>query len=57
MHMLSTGVLISPKSDQEGNKLQRPNCNIWKPLKNNTEGCPSNQVYAAAMTSVSDEKW
>ena len=28
-----------------------------KPLKNNSEGCPSNQVSAAAMTSASDEKW
>jgi len=23
----------------------------------NSEGCPSNQVSAAAMTSASDEKW
>ena len=28
-----------------------------KPLKNNSEICPSNQVSAAAMTSVSGEKW
>jgi len=52
-----TGVLISPQPDQEGNKLQRPNSNFCKPLKNNSEGCPSNQVSAAAMTSASDEKW
>jgi len=25
--------------------------------KKNSEGCPSNQVSAAAMTSASDEKW
>jgi glucose/arabinose dehydrogenase len=25
--------------------------------KNNSEGCPSNQVSAAAMTYASDEKW
>ena len=25
--------------------------------KRNSEGCPSNQVFAAAMTSASDEKW
>jgi len=25
--------------------------------KNNSEGCPSNHVSAAAMTSASDEKW
>ena len=31
--------------------------NFCKPLKKNSEGCPSNQVYAAAMTSMSDEKW
>ena len=30
---LSTGVLISPEPDQEGNKLQRPNSNFCKPLK------------------------
>ena len=28
-----------------------------KPLKKESEGCPSNQVSAAAMTSASDEKW
>ena len=53
----STGVLISPWPDQEGNKLQRPNSNFCKPLKNNSEGCPSNQVSAAAMNSASNEKW
>ena len=53
----STGMLISPQPDQEGNKLQRPNSNFCKPLKNNSEGCPSNQLFAAAMTSGSDEKW
>jgi len=32
--------------------------NFCKPLKKkNLEGCPSNQVSAAAMTSMSDEKW
>jgi len=31
--------------------------NFCKPLKKNSEGCPSNQVSAAAMTSTSDEKW
>ena len=31
--------------------------NFYKPLKNSSEGCPSNQVSAAAMTSASDEKW
>jgi len=30
--------------------------NFCKPLKNNSEGCPSNQVSAAAMTSASDKK-
>ena len=32
---------------------------LWKPLKRkkNSEGCPSNQVSAAAMTSASDVKW
>ena len=29
----NTGVLISPLSDQEGNKLQRPNSNFCNPLK------------------------
>ena len=52
-----TGVLISPYPYQKGNKLKRPNSNFCKPLKNNSEGCPSNQVSAAAMTSASDEKW
>jgi len=46
---------MSPKPDQKGNKLQRPNSNFCKPLKNNSEGCPSNQVSAAAMTSTSDK--
>ena len=31
--------------------------NFCKPLQNNSEGCPSNQLSAAAMTSASDEKW
>ena len=31
--------------------------NFCKPLKKKSEGCPSNQVSAAAMTSPSDEKW
>ena len=31
--------------------------NFCKPLKKNSEDCPSNQVSAAAMTSASDEKW
>ena len=31
--------------------------NFCKPLKKKSEGCPSNQVSTAAMTSVSDEKW
>jgi len=50
-------VLISPQPDQEGNKLQRSNSNFCKPLKKNSEACPSNQVSAAAMTSASDKKW
>ena len=41
--------------NQEGNKLQQPNSNFCKPVKKNSEGCPSNQVSAAAMTSASDE--
>jgi len=55
--LLLTGVLRSPQSDQEGNKLQRPNSNFCKPLKYNSEGCPPKRVSAAAMTPVSDEKW
>ena len=31
--------------------------NFRKPLKKYSEGCPSNQVSTAAMTSTSDEKW
>ena len=31
--------------------------NFCKPLKKNSEGCPSNQVSAAPMTFASDEKW
>ena len=31
--------------------------NFCKPLKKNSETCPSSQVSAAAMTSPSDEKW
>ena len=50
-----TGVLINPYPDQEGNKLQRPN--YCKPLKKNSETCPSNLVSAAVMTSASEEKW
>ena len=49
-----TGVLIP---DQEGNNLQRPNSSFCKPLKNISEGCPSNQVSTATMTSSSDQKW
>ena len=55
--VVTTGVLISPQPDQDGSKLQRPNSNFCKQLKCNSEGCPSNQVSAAAMTSASDEKW
>ena len=52
-----TGVLISPQPNQEGNKLWRPNSDFCKPLKKNSESCPSNQVSVAALTSASDEKW
>jgi len=31
--------------------------NLCKPLKKKSEGFPSNQVSAAALTSASDEKW
>jgi hypothetical protein len=31
--------------------------NFCKSLKQNSEGCPSNQVSAAAITSASEEKW
>jgi len=31
--------------------------NFCKPLKKNSECCPSNQVSAAEMTSASEEKW
>ena len=31
--------------------------NFCKPLKKNLEGCPSNQVSAAVMTSTPDENW
>jgi len=31
--------------------------NFCELLKKNSEGCPSNQVAAAAMTSVLDKKW
>ena len=31
--------------------------NFCKPLKKKSEGCHSNQVSAAALTSASDEKW
>ena len=31
--------------------------NLYKPLKKIPECCPSNQVSAAAINSVSDEKW
>jgi len=31
--------------------------NSRKPLKTNSEGCPSNQVSVAAKTSASDTKW
>ena len=31
--------------------------NFCKPLKKKSEGCPSKQVSAAAMTDASDEKW
>ena len=43
--------LISPSPNHEGNKLQRPNSNLCKSLKKNSEGCPSNQV------SASDKNW
>ena len=39
-------------------EVQYASCsNFCKPLKKNSEGCPSNQVSAAAMTSASEEKW
>ena len=37
--------------------LQWPTSNFCKPLKNKSEGCPSNQVSAAAMPTASDGKW
>ena len=56
-YTLCTGVLISPQPDQEGNKLQRPNSNS-KPHKKKKkwEGCSSNQVSAAEMTSALGRK-
>ena len=39
------------------NTLQRPNSNFCKPLKKNSESCPTNQISAAAMTSLSEEEW
>ena len=54
---VTTGLLISPQPDPEGNKLQQPNSNFCKPLNKNSEDCPSNQVSAAVMTSSSDKKW
>jgi len=39
-----------------GKQATATNSNFCKPLKNNSEGCPSNQVSAAAMTSALDEK-
>ena len=33
-------------------------CSIFcKPLKKNSEGCPSNEVFAAAITTASNENW
>jgi len=32
-------------------------CSNLQTLKKNSEGCPSNQVYATTVTSASDEKW
>ena len=37
--------------------MQRPNSNFCMPLKNNSEGFPSNQISVATMTSASEEKW
>ena len=51
-----TRVVINLYPEQEGNKLQQPNSNFCKPLRNNSECFPSNQVSAAAMTSALDEK-
>jgi len=34
-----------------------PCANFCKPLKTNSEGCPSNQVSTAAVTSALDQKW
>ena len=31
--------------------------NFCKPLKKKSDGCPSNQLSAAAVTSTSDKKW
>ena len=39
------------------NTLLSPFSNFCKPLKKNSESCPSNEVSEAAMTSASDEKW
>ena len=36
--------------------LQRPNSNVCNYSKKSSEGCPSNQVSVAAMTSASDDK-
>ena len=56
-YKFTTGVLISPFPDQDGNKLQWPNCNFCKSHKKNSESCPSNKVSAAGMTCASVKKW
>jgi hypothetical protein len=56
-YKFTTGVLISPYPDQDGNKLQWPNCNFCKSHKKNSESCPSNKVSAAGMTCASVKKW
>ena len=55
---INTEMLIIPKPDQEGKSYSDQTLSFARhSKKKKTEICPSNQVYAAAMTSGSDEKW
>ena len=49
--------IYSTSSPRSSIHFLDPCSNFCKTLKKNSEGCPSNQVSAARMTSASDKKW
>ena len=50
-------MLISPLARPGKKQATATKLQLLQAIKKNADGCPSNQISAAAMTSASDEKW